>query len=216
MAYPFQDAALLQEALTHASAKGEGAPSYERLEFFGDAVLGLVISEALFQRFPDYAEGDLTRLKSDLVSRPTLVQIGHTLGLNRYIATGKGISRKALPPSILADTVEAIIGAVYLDGGLSAARNLVLRLFGEALADAPRLADNAKSRLQEMTQRRFGQAPVYQLLGERGPEHRKTFRVACRVAGREWGRGTGRTKKEAEQMAAAAALRALESGARRP
>lgn len=209
LSYRFVNTRLLDEALTHASAKGEGAPSYERLEFFGDAVLGLVISEALFHRFPDKAEGDLTRMKSDLVSHPSLARLARQMQIARFLTIGKGLPKKALPPSIAADAVEALIGAVYLDGGLPAARQLVLKLYGEDLSEAARMEDNAKSRLQEVTQRLHGEAPTYALVSEQGPDHRKTFRIACRISSQELGRGSGRTKKEAEQAAAAAALKSL-------
>ncbi len=211
LGHRFAKPTLLVESLTHASAKRDGFPSYERLEFFGDAVLGLVISEALLARFPDQAEGELTRMKSDLVSRTALVRIARRLGLSRYLAIGKGIPKKSLPPSIAADAMEAVIGAVYLDGGHAAAKRLVLALYRTDLAAAPKLADNAKSRLQELTQRLFGEAPVYTLISEQGPEHQKTFQVSCRITPRELGRGSGKTKKEAEQAAAAAALARLET-----
>lgn len=214
LGYRFANPRLLSEALTHASAKGEGVPSYERLEFFGDAVLGLVISEALFHRFPEEDEGNLTGRKSDLVSHPALVKLARDLQITRFLTIGKGLPKKALPPSIAADAVEAVIGAVYLDEGLTAARQLVLRLYGNDLSEAVRGADNAKSRLQEVTQKRFGEAPTYALLDEEGPEHRKTFRVSCVISTRELGRGSGRTKKEAEQDAAAAALARLDAGPR--
>lgn len=214
LGYRFANLRLLGEALTHASAKGEGAPSYERLEFFGDAVLGLVISEALFHRFPEDNEGDLTGKKSDLVSHPALVRLARDMQIARFLTIGKGLPKKALPPSIAADAVEAVIGAVYLDGGLMAARQLVLRLYGDHLSEAARGGENAKSRLQEVTQKRFGEAPTYAVLDAEGPDHRKTFRVSCGISTRELGRGSGRTKKEAEQDAAAAALARLDAGPR--
>lgn len=200
----FRVVAFLTEALTHSSAKGQDRPSNERFEFFGDAVLGLVVSEELLKRFPDSQEGDLTRRKSALVSRAALLKIAQRIGVAKSLLAGPGVGR--LPPSIQANAVESVIAAVYLDAGLKAARALILRLYGDVWGDASSGAENAKSMLQQVTQRRAGVAPHYVLLAEQGPDHKKTFRVAVRLGGKDLGRGSGPTKKEAEQRAAAAAL----------
>lgn len=210
--YRFRNKALAREALTHSSAKSGEKPSNERLEFLGDAVLGLVISEDVFLRFPAHQEGELTKLKSSLVSREGLTRLAQRLEMRRFLEIGKGIRGK-IPPSLLANSVEAAIGAVYIDGGFKAARTLIHALYAREWKKAPDRSENAKSRLQEVAQHRFGAAPSYVVRDERGPEHRKTFRVAVLVAGKELGHGSGRTKKDAEQTAARDALDALEGDA---
>jgi len=212
--YRFKDTELLLSALSHSSIKAEGGDSNERLEFLGDAVLGLVVCRDLFDQFPDYTEGDLTHIKSSVVSRHTLALLARKLSLQDHLLLGKGMAgRKSLPPSVLANVMEAVIAAVYLDGGLEPARELILRLLGDEIAavEAMREPHNYKSLLQQYTQRHRGCAPTYQVIEQTGPDHRKTFHVAAVIDGRECGVGNGRNKKEAEQAAAKTTLEQLEA-----
>lgn len=218
--YHFSTPALLQEALVHSSSANTRLASNERLEFLGDAVLGMIICRALFDRFPDYLEGDLTKIKSMVVSRKVCAKLAGRLDLPGFIQVGKGTDRsRAMNGSIAAGTLEAVIAAIYLDGGLEAAQEFVLRLFGPYLdrADANGHHDNFKSILQQYCQRYFNSTPTYELLDEKGPDHNKCFEVAAVVRRRHFPSAWGVTKKEAEQKAALKALRQLgvldESGA---
>jgi len=218
LGYVFGDRTLLGNALLHRShvhvTGQERESSNERLEFLGDAVLGLVVNEELFQRFPDRSEGDLTKMKSLLVCGARLSEVATELELGVHIrmsrseaATG-GRHRS----SILADTTEAIIGAVYLDGGLDAAREVIRRVALENSDKvlARRSLRNYKSRLQELVQAEHKIPPRYKVLEVDGPDHDRLFRVAVTFAGRVLGTGEGRNKKSAEQNAARAALEELE------
>jgi ribonuclease-3 len=202
LGYAFRDADLLEAALTHRSAQSR---HNERLEFLGDAVLGLVSAEALWQRFPDATEGQLTRLRAQLVKRETLAAVARDLALGQYLRLGPGELRSGghARDSILADALEAVIGAVYLDGGWAAAAAVVLDLFDEAIlraSEGPGVGDH-KTRLQELVARHFGRPPVYRLQDE-GPDHDKRFFATVVVAGVVRGSGTGSSKKQAEQDAA--------------
>ena len=213
LGYRFLDPARLEQALTHASAKdGEGAPSNERLEFLGDAVIGLVVGEFLFAAFQELEEGPLTRVRSAVVSAPVLAELARELGLDQAVRLGKGLDRRLLSNAVLANVVEAVVGAVYLDGGLDAARRLVLWGLADAIEAEMGAAQlrNWKSTLQELTQERLREVPSYEVVATRGPDHRKEFEVVALVGGRERGRGSGPSKKAAEQVAAEAAYRALE------
>jgi ribonuclease-3 len=217
LGFRFLDEERLEGALTHSSAKTEARPSNERLEFLGDAVIGLVVSHFLFSAFPERDEGELTRLKSVVVSESALAAEALRLGLDQVVEVGKGIPRRQIPSSILANTFEAVAGAILLDGGLEAARTFVLEnLAGQLeLVVGSRHARNWKSLLQQYTQRAFGVTPTYEVVTSSGPEHGKEFQVAALVEQASRGRGRGRSKKEAEQEAARAALVALlvDSGA---
>lgn len=201
-------------SLTHRSycAENEGTEPNERLEFLGDAVLGFVIGHTLFEDQPDLAEGDLTSMRAAVVSTRSLGDVGERLGLREALHLGKGLRRESLSGAVLADAFEALLGAVFLDGGLDAARAVALRALDERLADAlaRRGARNWKSLLQEHTQELRRVTPSYHLVGESGPDHAKVFEVAALIEGAEKGRGRGASKKLAEQSAARAALRTLE------
>ncbi|MEN8151191.1 MAG: ribonuclease III, partial [Planctomycetota bacterium] len=218
--YLFRREGLLRKALTHSSVKDDKHPSNERLEFLGDAILGMVISEYLFSMLPHNDEGDLTKVKSVVVSSQSLSRLGLELGLDKYLLIGKGIRlKKEIPRSLIANVVEAVIAAVYLDRGMEAARHFVLdhlhAYVEEVLADE-HVEKNYKSLLQQCAQKELSGTPVYRVVGERGPDHSKSFRVAAVVNGREFPIGTGASKKEAEQEAAKIALLAIEKGSGRP
>lgn len=211
LGYELRDRRLLVEALTHASCKDAAHPSNERLEYLGDAVLGLVVAHFLFSAFPDLEEGPLTRVRSAVVSARSLARLAQRLGLDRALRLGRGLRREELPASVLAGVAEAVIGAVFLDGGVEAARPLILWGLEEALEDelAVRAESNWKSILQELTQQVDRVTPTYAVVSEAGPDHQKEFVVAVLVDGVERGRGAGPSKKAAEQAAAQAALAAL-------
>jgi ribonuclease-3 len=210
--YRFKDAELLRAALTHASGAASRLGSNERLEFLGDAVLALIVCERLYQKFPQYLEGELTKLKSYIVSRRVCAQVAQTLGLERFLRVGPGIGRLGkLPANLLGDVFEAIVGAIYLDGGLEAARAWVLRAMGPLIdrigSTAP--IENAKSLLQHLAQKEFGTTPVYQVVDEKGPDHSKCFLVAAIIGSQRFPPAWGHSKKDAEQKAAANALAQL-------
>jgi ribonuclease III len=205
---------LLDRALTHRSYAYEngGLPTNERLEFLGDSVLGLVVTDTLFRIHPDLPEGQLAKLRAAVVNMRALADVGRTLGLGAFIRLGRGEETTGGrdKSSILADTVEAVIGAVYLDRGLDAAAALVHRLFDPLVEEASGLGAGLdwKTSLQELTATLGLGVPDYHVT-EEGPDHEKTFTAVVRVAGADRGGGTGRNKKEAEQGAAAAAWAAL-------
>lgn len=199
--------AVLNEALTHSSFAAEtpGARDYERLEFFGDSVLRFVVSEYLLERFPEYDEGQLTAIRSVLVSDKTLAEIAQDFGLSKYILLGRQVQMR---PSIMARSMEAIFGAVYNDLGLFEVQNLVLRLFGSraTAVDKDEAKDNFKAQLQEHSQAGGQGVPVYTVEKVDGPPHEPTFSVSVAIEGNVLASGTGTTKKAAEQMAAKAAV----------
>jgi ribonuclease-3 len=214
LGHRFTDPGLLVEAMTHRSwcAENPGTPSNERLEFLGDAVLGLVIADHLFQVDGAMPEGDLAMARAAVVSTEALAQVATRIELGRFLRLGKGEDATGGRDkrSILADAMEAVIGAVYVDGGLEAARLLVLPLVADRLAGAvagPGEADH-KTRLQEASARKYGQVPRYEVSGT-GPDHDRRFTAVVRIGGAERGHGTGKSKKEAEQAAAREAWRAL-------
>lgn len=210
------DAQLCIRALTHRSYAYEkgGLPTNERLEFLGDSVLGVVVTEALFRRHPDLPEGQLAKLRAAVVNMRALAGVGRGLGLGRFLLLGKGeeASGGRDKSSILADTVEAVIGAVYFEHGIDVARELVHRLVDDLLDSSARLGAGLdwKTSLQELTATASLGVPEY-AVSEEGPDHAKLFHAAAMVHGRARGEGSGRSKKEAEQAAAAAAFRSLEA-----
>ena len=207
--YKFRDQVLLRSALTHASGAEHRLASNERLEFLGDSVLGLVTCEMLFRKYPEFLEGDLTRIKSIVVSRQTCAKISELLGLEEVLIMGKGMAASpTLPPSLLADVFESLIAAIYLDGGDEPARDFIKKYIGPeiALAASGQTGDNYKSQLQQLSQRQFATTPLYQLLEQTGPDHSKCFKILARVGGRDFEPAWGRNKKEAEQRAACNAL----------
>jgi len=206
--YRFRDRALLRRCLTHSSSAETRLDSNERLEFLGDAVLGLIICEHLFQLFPDQREGQLTQMKSWLVSRQTCARVARALNLEPLIFVGRGLQQ--IPESILSAVVESLIAGVYFDGGLEQARTFIVSAFGEELRLCrPLDAENYKSQLQEYTQRELSCTPEYSVQEESGPDHAREFLVAARVGSRLFPSGRGRSKKEAEQQAARNALLGL-------
>ncbi len=210
---------LLTLALTHRSYAYEhgGLPTNERLEFLGDAVLGLTITDELFHRHPDRSEGDLAKLRASVVNTHALADVGRHLtdeGLGAHLLLGRGEMNTggADKSSILADGMESLLGAVYLHHGIGVARDVILRLFGDLLDTAPTLGAGLdwKTSLQELTAARNLGSPSY-VVSSTGPDHDKEFTAVVIVMETEYGTGIGRSKKEAEQKAAAAAWNALES-----
>lgn len=212
--HKFSDIDLLELALTHSSSCGSRLESNERLEFFGDAVLDMIICEELFNKFPRYLEGDLTKVKSMLVSRKTCAEIAEELGLAEFLKVGKGISpNNSMPSSIVAGLLESLIGAIYMDGGYKPVQKFVLKIFGDLIyeADAEETHGNYKSLLQQYGQKKLNITPIYQLLDEKGPDHSKCFETAVVIGTRRFSSAWGSNKKEAEQKAAYNAL--IELGA---
>lgn len=210
--YRFQNSALIHTALSHSSYANEHhCESNERLEFVGDSVLGMVVATALYQRFPGLPEGKLTRLRADLVCEQSLWDVAQRLELGRYIRLGRGEEQSGgrHRPSILADCVEAVIAALYLDGGFSVAQEFIERYVLSRLDAGDVLVQDYKTALQELVQQTPGHSMVYSLIGESGPDHAKRFTVSVSLCGAVIGSGEGRTKKEAEQRAAQAALEQL-------
>lgn len=208
--YRFRQAELLRAALTHTSGADTRLASNERLEFLGDAVLGLVACEQLFIRFPEYQEGDLTKVKSAVVSRRTCARISQALNLGDYLFLGKGMNSypSSLPPNLLADVYESLVAAIYLDGGLDAAKTFILKHLVPEIEEVAEEAHagNFKSLLQQVAQRDFNATPQYHLLDEKGPEHSKCFKIAAVLGRNHYPAAWGRNKKEAEQKAAMNAL----------
>jgi ribonuclease-3 len=212
MGYTFRNKELLRTALTHASGADTPAQSNERMEFLGDAVLGYVICDHLYEMLPNTLEGDMTKVKSSVVSRSTCQKICKQLGLDKFLILGRGLGQSnRIPDSIFANTLESFIAAVYLDGGMDAARKFVLRVFQQDIEEMLRNGDahNYKSVLQQHCQRTEGHTPEYKVLDIQGPAHRKTFNVQVRVGNRVFPSAWGVTKKEAEQRAAENALAEL-------
>ncbi len=214
LGYPFQDKGLLAHALTHSSYanehREEGLTSNERLEFLGDSVLGMVVAEHLFRTHPDMPEGELTRTRAALVCEGSLYEVAAGLGLGRYLRLGRGEDAGGgrARPSILADATEAMLAAVYLDGGIGPVRRLIQTLILDR--EREKAVDrDYKTALQELVQRRPESSVSYRLLRESGPAHCRVFEMEVSVDGSPVGRGEGRTKKEAEQMAARSALKKL-------
>ena len=219
LGYTFRDAGLLENALTHSSYANEhrdrGMPSNERLEFLGDSILGLVVADHLYRTRPDLPEGDLTRIRASLVCESSLVEVARSLDLGSYLKLGRGEEGGGgrNRPSILADAVEATLAAVYLDGGIGQVRKLVHSLVLSQTRERTAAGRDHKTALQELIQRESGRVLAYHLTGESGPDHAKLFSMEVLLNGQPIGAGQGRSKKEAEQAAARAALQALEGDA---
>jgi ribonuclease-3 len=216
--YRFKDRGLLEHALTHKSKAHEdpsgGVADNESLEFLGDAVLGLVVAEALFRTFPKYNEGQKSKIKANLVSTASLAEMAELMGLGDHMILGRGEEKTGgrQKQALLADTCEALIAAIYLDGGLDPARNFLMREFSSGIEDAKRpeyFGRDHKSRLQERLQAQGKPLPSYRVSGEVGPDHRKLFHVEVFVGEEMIAQGVGRTKKEAEQEGAKLALASL-------
>ena len=205
--YSFKNDRLLSHALTHSSYANEKhwdkTKCNERLEFLGDAVLELLSSDFLFKNYPTMPEGEMTKLRASLVCEPTLAFCAEAISLGDYLYLGKGedLTGGRKRPSVVSDAMEAMIGAIYLDGGLANAKEFVLRFILNDI-EHKQLFYDSKTILQEMVQAEFKDSLVYELLKEEGPDHNKTFEVSVKVGGRVIGRGVGRTKKAAEQVAA--------------
>lgn len=207
--YKFSNRRLLSRAFTHSSSVDNRLHSNERLEFLGDSILAVVICQILFERFPNYLEGDLTKIKSMLVSRRTCARVARQLGLQKFLKVGKGMTASsALSGSIAAGLLEAIVAAIYIDSGFEAAQKFILRTFAPLIdrADAQQAQGNFKSLLQQYAQQHFNATPVYELLDEKGPDHNKCFEAEAVIAKRHFLGAWGANKKEAEQKAAFNAL----------
>ncbi len=208
--YQFRQPDLLRGALTHTSSANTRQASNERMEFLGDSVLGLITCEQLYLRFPEYQEGDLTKIKSAVVSRRTCARFSRDLDLGSFLFLGKGMNHahSVVPANLLADVYESLVAAIYLDGGLEPARTFIMRHLGpeiEQIAEGQH-SGNFKSVLQQVAQREFGETPLYIQLDENGPDHSKCFKIAARIGGRTYAGAWGSNKKEAEQRAAMNAL----------
>jgi ribonuclease III len=216
--YTFKNEELLRLALTHPSIAHEAGShiqTNQRLEFLGDAVLQLILTRALYDKFPDYGEGPLTKGRATLVNRRMLAQHGRVIGLHEHILVSRGEENTGgrNRPSAMADAFESVVGAVYLDGGLEAARSFVLAEFAAyltGLASLPTI-DNPKGELQEMLQAASNEAPQYELISASGPDHDRNFECRVSHGGVELGRGTGKSKKDAETAAALAAYEKLKA-----
>lgn len=210
--YQFTDETLLLSALTHASGASHRLESNERLEFLGDAVLGLTVCHWLYDEYPEYNEGDLTKIKSAVVSRRSCGKVACALGLDRCLIVGRGVTRnRSFPRSLVSDVFESVVAAMYLDGGGEVVKERLKEwLAGEVRhAVESQGAGNYKSTLQQYAQRELSSTPVYRLVREAGPDHRKSFLIAAVIADRQFTAAWGSNKKDAEQRAAANALAEL-------
>lgn len=211
LGYKFRDPELLRMALTHTSCANEiyqdPLRSYERLEFLGDSIVGFVTAEYLYRTFPKKLEGDLTRIRAELVCEKSLAAVAERLSLGEHLLLGNGEDQSGgrRRPSILCDVMEAVVAASYLDGGFAVASDIVTRLILPQLAEAEKTHDY-KTELQELVQRKKSQQLSYELISETGPDHCKEFNVHVLLNGREVGTGSGTSKKHAEQAAAAQAI----------
>lgn len=207
--YSFRSPEVLVAAVTHASGARHRLASNERLEFLGDSILGFIVCERLYHAFPESLEGDLTRIKSVVVSRETCSRLSEQLGLGDFLIVGKGLADSwPVPASVLSDLFESIVAAIYLDGGMEAVRPFVARLLGPEIDKvvSGELGSNHKSLLQQLAQRDFALTPTYEVIAEQGPDHSKSFHVSAQIGARRYAPAWGRNKKEAEQRAASNAL----------
>ena len=211
--YAFGDRSLLKRSLTHASGVASRLNSNERLEFLGDAVLGMVVCGYLFENYEHLLEGEMTKIKSNVVSREMCATVADDMGLDELLRLGKGMSnRRTLPRSVIAALYEAITGAIYLDGGIDAAQDFILAHMRQRIEQADRSGhqDNFKSVLQQAVQQHFDQTPQYIILDEKGPDHAKCFEVCVELGARRFDSCWGPSKKQAEQQAAVEALLELD------
>ena len=209
LGYKFGDRSFLLRALTHASAKSDAYPSNERLEFLGDSILGMIVSALLFAEFTEHDEGRMTKIKAQAVSRSSLLAVAKVIGLQDYLIVGKMFEdRDSISDSIQADAVEALIAAVYLDGGFDVAIDFVVEHFKAAVVDAARSPgqQDFKSLLGQWAQKEFSCNPAYRVLDVNGPDHELVFLVEVSVGSRDLARAEGGSKKSAEQEAARIAL----------
>ena len=212
LGYEFRNKRFIFEAITHASVANTRLTSYERMEFLGDSILGFIVCEYLFQNYPDWLEGDLTKVKSKVVSRQSCAVIGQALNLEKCLVVGKGVGANGkVPKSLLANAFESILAAIYLDGGWETVKSFLDPLIRTQLDQAVEggLGINYKSDLQQYSQKRFGLPPHYALLDDRGPDHEKWFKVSAQINKRMFEPAWGQNKKEAEQRAAANALASI-------
>jgi ribonuclease-3 len=213
--YKFKNITLLQNALTHSSYANEyfrdSLKSNERLEFLGDSVLGMVVAEHLYKTFPDRLEGDLTRMRADMVCEASLARIAEKINLGQYLLLGHGEEQSGgrNRPSILADAVESVLAACFLDGGMAAARSFIETFVLCNVPQSKLRNVDYKTALQELVQQKKNQQISYQLVGEEGPDHNKSFWVEVTLNGTVVGKGTGSSKKRAEQDAARIAMETL-------
>lgn len=212
LGYEFKSKRLLFHAITHSSVADSRLHSYERLEFLGDSILGFVVCEMLFTNYVDWLEGDLTKVKSNVVSRQSCAELGEFLKLEEFLVVGKGVGSKGkVPKSLLANAFESVVAAIYLDGGLDSVKSFLIPLMDRQIESSLKggLEINYKSELQQYTQKRFGCPPQYRLLDDHGPDHDKWFKVGARVSKKDYAPAWGKNKKEAEQRAAANALASI-------
>ncbi|MAI66244.1 MAG: ribonuclease III [Phycisphaerae bacterium] len=212
LGYEFTDKTLLEQALSHSSAVDQRENSNERLEFLGDAVLGFVICNETFERYPEYEEGEMTKIKSAVVSRRVCAEVADELDLGRLLRVGKGMNALTLPSSVTGAAYEAVIGAIYLDGGFEPANDFVLRSMTNRISNAAASThqENYKSVLQQVGQKLEGVTPSYVVLDEKGPDHAKCFEICVELNGKRFTPQWGASKKQAEQLAALEALKELD------
>ncbi|HEX8200118.1 MAG TPA: ribonuclease III, partial [Isosphaeraceae bacterium] len=187
--YTFRDPGYLQEALTHASGADHRLASNERMEFLGDAILGAIVCELLYREYPEFQEGDLTRIKSVVVSRRTCAKLSRKLGFDEFLILGKGMgTQEQTPASVLADVFESIAAAIYLDGGMEAAKRFIVEQIRPEIVETVggQGGVNYKSNLQQTAQRQFGETPSYLLLDEKGPDHLKCFKISAQIGPRRY------------------------------
>jgi ribonuclease III len=211
--YTFSDRNILKHSLTHSSIAPTRGQSNERLEFLGDAIMGAAVCEHLFDKYPDYSEGELTRIKSAVVSRQTCAKMSDALKFDRFLLLGKGLAiHERIPSSVLAAVFEAIIAAIYLDGGWAAAKKFVLDTLREEVSRVGKSThgQNYKSQLQQIAQKNYSETPVYKMLDEKGPDHAKCFQIAAAIGSQLFPAAWGPSKKEAEQNAAQNALESID------
>ena len=214
---PFIDTRLLDQALTHRSfvnERGTQGGDYERLEFLGDSILGFLISERLFELYPDNAEGELSRMRAYLVSEDVLAPIASKLNIGKYLLLGRGefASGGRERKSNLADALEAVVAALYLESGMEETRKFVIHIWKESIEQARLGKKDAKSELQEFTQKRWQVAPEYKLISDKGPDHKKEFVCSVLIQEDEISRGSGSSRKRAELNAAEKALKRIQIG----
>lgn len=205
LGYRFNDRELLERCLTHSSVSRTRLDSNERLEFLGDAILGMVVCELLYEQYPDFPEGEMTRIKSTLVSRNTCAEITEELGLDQCLFLGKGLLKnRKIPLSVQAAVYESLVAGLYIDGGWKVVREFILNSINSRLTPTVDLTDrrNFKSLLQQISQQKMGETPIYRLLDEKGPDHLKCFKVAATISSTNYTPAWGASKKEAEQRAA--------------